>query len=186
MSYLAHWLSSWLSVWLDLGGGATTVDSLNVDWAALGSVVLIVQVVEGSAQTLLEDDVAANGECAVLADGPAGGVDSTSLSWAIELELTVVGDVTSAALSVLENTTLEGEDQSAGATLLLSLCLGRGRDIDNLDLESAWVVWRAASWSRGVWADVLSDSLRNWVGSSQSGKRNWGDRVTHGVGILRY
>lgn len=183
ISDLIDWLrrSSRLAIGHDgssTRSGTATVDSLDVDGSALLFSGLVVQVVEGAAQALLEDNIVADGEGVVLADRPSGSVDSAGLGRAIELELTVGGDVTSASLSILENTARESEDQS---TTALSLLLGRGGHVDDLDLESAWVVARAAGRSRGRRSDVLGDSLRNCNGSSDGREGNGGNGVTHFV-----
>lgn len=88
-------------------GGAGGAEGLEVDGVALSGGVLVVEVVEGAAQALVEDSRVAEGEGAVLTDGPAGSVDGTSLGRTVELELVVGGDVASAALGVGEDTILE-------------------------------------------------------------------------------
>ena len=105
------------------GAAATATNNLNVDCVALSGGGLVVEVVEGAAQALVEDGVGANGERAVAADGPSSGVDGTSLRWAIELELPVGGNVTGAALGVLEGTVLEGHHEGGVIALPLFTCV---------------------------------------------------------------
>ena len=71
---------------------------------------MVVQVVEGAAEALVEDGGAAEGEGGVAADGPAAGVNGTGLRGGVELELSVRGDVAGAADGVREDAILEGED----------------------------------------------------------------------------
>lgn len=58
-------------------------------------------------------------------------------------------------------------------------------DVDDLDLEVAVVVGRAARGSRGVGLDLLSDTLSDWSGDN-SGREGEGgsDGVTHIDGWL--
>lgn len=79
---------------------------------------LVVKVVEVAAQALEEDSGVAEGEGAVAASRPASSVDGASLGRAVELELVVGGDVTSAVLGVGENTILEGDLKLLGVGLL--------------------------------------------------------------------
>lgn len=106
------WSSSDLSVWLLRRGtaldGATT-NGLDVDRAALATLGLVVQVVEVSAQALVEDSLVAEDERAVVANSPARGVDRIGLEDVVELELVVGDDLTSAAVLVLEDTVVEGD-----------------------------------------------------------------------------
>jgi hypothetical protein len=106
----------------DLGSAAATVDGLDVDWAALLGNVLVVEVVEGTAQALVEGGVTADGERAVVADGETRGELGVGLAgrW-VELELLVGDDVTNTALGVGEDTVLERDDESGGLTLEVRL-----------------------------------------------------------------
>lgn len=87
----------------------TTSDGLDVDRAALATLGLVVQVVEVSAQALVEDSLVAKDEGAVVADSPARSVDRIGLEDVVELELVVGDDLTSAAVLVLEDTVVEGD-----------------------------------------------------------------------------
>lgn len=152
---------------LGSSSAATHWEDIDVDWATLCGGVLVVEVVEGTAQALLEDSVWAKNKGVVGADSPAGVVDGTSLDWVVELELPVGGDVTNASLGVLEDTVLEGEHQS---DTLLQVALGRG-DIDNLNLENTVVRSGTAGSSSGGWGSGSSRS------SGHEGEG--GERVTH-------
>ena len=87
----------------------TTTDGLDVDRAALATLGLVVQVVEVSAQALVENSLVTKDERAVVADSPARGVDRIGLEDVVELELVVGDDLTSAAVLVLEDTVVEGD-----------------------------------------------------------------------------
>ena len=97
---------------------ASTLDNVDVDLVALVASGVVVEVVEVAAQALVEDSGAAEGEGAVAASRPASSVDGASLSRAVELELVVGGDVTSAVLGVGEDTILEGDLKLLGVVLL--------------------------------------------------------------------
>lgn len=71
---------------------------------------MVVQVVKGAAEALVEDGGAAEGEGGVAADGPTAGEDGTGLRRRIELELSVRGDVAGAVDRVREDAVLETED----------------------------------------------------------------------------
>lgn len=90
----------------------------------LVSVVLsVVQVVEGTGETLPEDLVVSNGEVTVGRDGPSGSVPGTGLRRrSVELELEVGHDRSDSSLVILEDTVLEGHGE--GALLLASNELG--------------------------------------------------------------
>jgi len=140
-------------------GAAALVDSLNVDWAALLGGGLVVKVVEGTAQALVESGVTTNGERAVVADGPARGVDSILLDGVVELELLVGDDGTGAALVIGEDTILKGDGKSLGLTLLECHALGWGGLVDDLNLEGSVVVGRALA-RGGLWHGVGGDDGR--------------------------
>lgn len=87
----------------------SAIHAVGVDVAldALRALALVVEVVEvggrggaGAAQAGPPDDVAADGERAVGADGEAGGVDCAGLRGRVELKLRVGGDVARAALGI--------------------------------------------------------------------------------------
>lgn len=101
-----------------LGSSGASLDNVDVDLVALVASGLVVEVVEVAAQALEEDGGVAEGEGTVAASGPASSVDGTSLSGAVELELVVGGDVTSAVLGVGEDTILEGDLKLLGVVLL--------------------------------------------------------------------
>ena len=103
----------------DTGSGRRSARGahIDVDLGALGAGRLVVKVVKGTAQALVEDGRVAESESVVAANGPSGSVDSTSLDRAIELELVVGGNVTSTALIVGEDTA----DKLDGQSLILAL-----------------------------------------------------------------
>jgi len=134
-----------------LGSGArrsSTSNDVNVDGRALATSGLVVEVVEVSAQALVEDARATKGESAVGASREASGVDGTSLDGVVELELTVGSDVTSAALVVGELAVAEGDLKSLGVLLTSLKRALRLGNVDNGDLELSRVVGRASCGSR--------------------------------------
>lgn len=131
---LADW--SWggraggLAVWLnglDSSGrsngsrwGSIAANHDNVNWGALAGIVLVVEVVEVSTEALVPSRIGAESELSVLADRETSGIDGTSLGWVVELELIVRGDVASAALCILKDTTRESQFEWGGLSLLLN------------------------------------------------------------------
>lgn len=86
---------------------------------------LVVQVVEGTRETLVEDGGAAKSERAVVADRPSTGVNRTGLSRrTIKLELSVRNDRTNASLGISEDATLEAQNECSIAAASRTL-LGR-------------------------------------------------------------
>lgn len=105
------------------GGGRAGTDDVDVDIVALlAGGLVVVEVVEVTAQALVEDGGATEGKRAVAASGPASSEDGASLSRAVELELVVGSDVTGAVLGVGEDTVGE-VDEELGGVILLSLLL---------------------------------------------------------------
>jgi len=163
-------------------GASAGTDDLDGDLVALRAGALVVQVVEVAAQALVESGLTTKGKRAVGASGPTGSVDGTSLGRAVELELVVGGDVTSALLGVKEYTVLEGDLKLHGV-VLLALVDGAGSvgggHVGDLDLELAIVAGRAAFGGRGVRLDLLSHTLGDGRGDSDSREGNGGGSVTH-------
>jgi hypothetical protein len=106
---------------LGRGGARAGTDDLDGDLVALLAGALVVQVVEVTAQALVESGLATKSERAVGASGPASSVDGTSLGRAVELELVVGGNVTGTLLGVKEHTVLEGDLKLHGVVLLALL-----------------------------------------------------------------
>lgn len=75
----------------------------------------VVQVVEVTAQALVENVGATESQGAIRAHAEAGSVDGTGLSWLVELELVVGGNVTCSALAVEEDTIGQGQVEHAGS-----------------------------------------------------------------------
>ena len=98
-------------------GASAERDNLDGDGRALGGDVLIVEVVEGTAQALVEDSRVAKGEGVVSTDRPASGVDGTSLGGLVELELVVGSDVGGGSVCVEHDTVGKGEDEGLIGTL---------------------------------------------------------------------
>ena len=101
-------------------GCASNGESIDEDGNALSTLALVVQVVEATGQALPPESRATEGEGAVGADGETCSVDGTSLGRAVELELSVGSDVTSAVLGVQEDTVVEcdGKNISVGGLTL--------------------------------------------------------------------
>lgn len=88
------------------------VDDLQVDLRTLLSNVLIVQVVEVTGETLVENIVSTQSQVTIFGDRPASSIDGTSLrSWAVKLELSVGHNGTDSALGVGQDTVLESNFQ---------------------------------------------------------------------------
>jgi hypothetical protein len=108
--------AGWLSV-RGLGdgsrGGFTAREDIDQDRLALSGPVAVVQVVEATAQALVEDSRGTESEGAVGADREAISVDGSSLGWSIELELVVGRDVSGTALLVGELAVGEGDDEGS-------------------------------------------------------------------------
>lgn len=96
-------------------GGATGQD-IDENGLALSGPAAIVQVVEATAQALVPDGGATEGEGAIVAHGEARGVDGIALRGLVELELVVGGNVTSAALGILQVAVAQGEDEGSFVT----------------------------------------------------------------------
>ena len=73
----------------------------------------VVQVVESTAQALVENSRGTEGEGAIGADRETISVDGSSLRWIIELELEVRRNVSGAALLVGELAVSEGDDEGS-------------------------------------------------------------------------
>lgn len=52
---------------------------LQEDWGALGAEAFIVEIVEGTAQAVVEDSASRDSKGAVVADGEASGIDRVVL-----------------------------------------------------------------------------------------------------------
>ena len=107
------------------GRGSTARNNVKSNRLTLWCPVLAVQVVEVSAQALIENSCVTKGNRRVAADGETSSKDGTGLGWLVKLELEVVGDVSSALLGVEEDTILEGENQSSFATAIGTLNSGQ-------------------------------------------------------------
>lgn len=170
--------------------------------ALLASGSVVVEVVEVTTQALVEDSRATKSKRAVRAGRPASGVDGSSLSRAVELELVVGGNVTSAVLGVGEDAVLQSDLELAGIGLLplfvivsmVSIIVGNsrctnlveralgvsGRNVGDLDLEVAVVARRAARGCRFIGLDLLSDALSDRRGNDSGREDNGGsDSVAH-------
>lgn len=155
-------------------GGARAND-VDVDLRALVAGGLVVKVVEGTAQALVEDGRVTKGKSAVAADRPARGVDGTSLGRLVELELVVGGDVASAALVVSQDTVGEGHGEDLA---LREVTLGGGAgDVNNRDGELAIVRGLAASWGALLRGNGRSDTLR--CGGSKASKGGGNSKNLH-------
>lgn len=173
VGHLRCWRTSDLTVGKLRSAATGAVDDLDVDRRALLGLGLIVEVVEGAGQALVESAVTLDGERAVAADGESGGELGISLAgcW-VELELVVGNDVTDASLGVGEDSILELDHEGGGLTLLHERgALGWVGDVHDLDLEGAGVVLGALS--RG-------GSLREGGGERREGER--GNEVLHCCG----
>lgn len=88
------------------------VDNLQLDFNTLVTNGLIVQIVEGTTQTLVEDIRVTKGQVTVISDGPANSVDSTGLWWwAVELELSVCDNRTNSASGISQDRAIQCQFQ---------------------------------------------------------------------------
>lgn len=104
-----------------LTGVATTLHYQDLDRRALWSPGAVVKVEKISTRALIEDSRAAECEGAVSTSGKAGREDCTSLGRLVELELVVCGNVSSSALSILDDSVLEGRNQNAVGRTIIAL-----------------------------------------------------------------
>jgi len=160
------------SRWLAVRGLANRArraagDGIDQDCLAVRSPIAVIQVVEVSADALIEDVGSTEGERAIVAEGEASGIDGSGLRRVVELELEVGGNISSAFLGIGELPTSQREDKAARVTTgtlvditLQDLAFGRS------DLEGASIVGRAACRRGRTGRDVTSHSLRGSVGRS--------------------
>lgn len=78
-------------------------EGVDGDRRALSGPVTVVEVVEVSAQALVEDVGATERKRAIATDRESGGEEGTSLRGSVKLELVVCGDVPGASLCVMKN-----------------------------------------------------------------------------------
>ena len=138
----------------------------------------VVQVIESTAQALVEDSRGTESEGAVGADGEAISVDGSSLRWTIELELEVRCNVSGAALLVGELAVGEGDDEGSlrswAGIALREIALGNDCRVDSCDLEFVGVGCHETCWSSASWADVRGNptSLGGAIGDSCKGSES--------------
>ena len=83
------------------------INDLQADRVTLGTDGLVVQVVEVTRQTLVEQVAVTQGQVTRWGDRPTSGVDSTGLWWwTIELELVIGDNGTDSAALVVQDTVL--------------------------------------------------------------------------------
>lgn len=107
-----------------LASVAAAVHDDDLDGRALWSPGTVVQVEKIAARALIKDGRATQGEGTVAASREARSVDGASLGWLVELELVVCRDVSSAGLSIFENTVLKGSNQNAIGSTIVALLFG--------------------------------------------------------------
>lgn len=118
--------ASWLSV-RRLGnfprGGVSARKDVDQDGLTLSSPVAVVQVIEATAQALVEDSRGTESEGGVTADRETISVDGSGLGWSIKLELIVGRNVSGAALLVGELAIGESDNEgSLGSWAGTALC----------------------------------------------------------------
>jgi hypothetical protein len=109
------------SRWLAVRGLANSArrgarDGIDQDWLAVRSPIAVIQVVEVSADALIEDVGSTEGERAIVAEGEASGIDGSGLRRAVELELEVGGNISSAFLGIGELPTSQRDNKAARVT----------------------------------------------------------------------
>lgn len=132
---LGNWVAagrdgSWLTI--TLLSDRTTADGVDQHRVALRSPVLVIQVVDSSTVTFVEDVGATKSKGTVLTDGETTSVDGTGLRWCVELELVVGGDISCSSLGIGELTIGKSENK---VVTLLDVTLGNGGSIVDSDLE---------------------------------------------------
>lgn len=102
-------------------GGSSTLHQDDLDRLALGSPGAIVQVVEVSRGALVPNSATTQSQRTIATGGKPSSVDGTCLSRGVKLELVVASNVSSATLSVGQDTIVEigHEDAVAGALVAL-------------------------------------------------------------------
>lgn len=113
---------------------------------------MLVEIVESTAQALIEDGASANGKRAVSTDGETINEERVGLDGVVELELGVGNDFSGTTLLIFENTALQS-DNWCGTTdgfdlALVELPRSVG-DVERLDNESARGVTRTSWWVLG-------------------------------------
>lgn len=88
------------------GGRVAIALDPDVDWLTLRGPVAVIQVVELARAALVEDLGGTKGQVAVVASREARGSEGASLRRTVELELVVIGDITSSLLLVGKDTVL--------------------------------------------------------------------------------
>lgn len=112
-----------------LAGITATLHNEDFDRRALCSPGAIVKVEEVATCTLIENSRAAECEGAVSASGESSSEDGARLGRLIELELVVCGDVPGSALTILEDSVLEGSNQNAVGGTVIALLFETVSDI---------------------------------------------------------
>lgn len=94
------------------GASGSAREGVEDDRVALGALALVVDVVKGARQAVVEDGAVAEGEGTITAEAEARGERVRVLRWAIELELMVIsGDVAGTSLGVEKHAVLQGEGE---------------------------------------------------------------------------
>ena len=104
-------------------------EGVNEDLEALGTLGLIVDVVKGTRQAVVENSRLTQSQSAVTAQTPARSELVTGLRWSIELELTVGRNVTGTSLGIEKETVLES--QGDGRTARSRLALLKQTNVSN-------------------------------------------------------
>jgi len=84
----------------------------------LCGLIIIVDVVKGTGQAVVEDGAGAESERAVATNAPLTLAETTGLNRCIELELVVGGDVSNASLGVQEVAAFQSKSDGATARFL--------------------------------------------------------------------
>jgi hypothetical protein len=121
ISHLASSSTATATAAATAAGRHASVNGLEVNLIALIALFVRVQVVEAATQALPPNGRAADSQSVVGTEGEAGGVDGTCLRWVVKLELIVGGNVSSTSSLILENTTLEGQGESARSLTLWNI-----------------------------------------------------------------
>lgn len=96
-------------------GASLQLKEIDGDWRALRRPRSIIKIIEVTAEALIENIRATEGQRTVTASGEASGVDCSILGRGIKLELEVGSNVACTSLSVLEDAISEGDGESAFA-----------------------------------------------------------------------
>jgi hypothetical protein len=157
-------------------GSIATRHGDDLNGLALGSPVAVVKVVKVTRLALVPGSRVTEGQRVVTTDGETGGVNGTGLGRAVELELVVGCNVSSAVLSIGQDTILQGEQKSAVRAarvtlhVLVDIPLCGLLDGGNSDLEVSRESLAAALRVRVIGSNLIGDTAGEGNGAKEREK----------------